>query len=157
MVSVTVRGWPAVITMTIFLFYFDVSDKAVRGKEDRLELDHLSLALLFSSELEVLGSLDGTLVLPLAGGTLQPQHQLLRGLGLLSQDGLGLTTESPLLAIVPAPALGLLGLGRLLVLGHLHLHVLVALGAEGVTTFGHVNHGEASLRSSLVEVNQAIL
>ena len=45
---------------------------------------------------------------------------------------------------LPASALGLLGLGRFLVLGHLHLDVLVALGAEGVTTFGHVNHGEAS-------------
>ena len=52
MVSVTVRGWPAVITMTI-MFY--VSDN------DRLELDHLSLPLLFSSQLEVLGCLDGTL------------------------------------------------------------------------------------------------
>merc|ERR1719192_1500859 len=66
-------------------------------------------------------------------------------LALLPQDGLGLATKSLLLAIVPASALGLLGLGGLLVLGHLHLDVLVALGAEGVTTFGHVNHGEASL------------
>ena len=49
---------------------------------------------------------------------------------------------------IPAPALGLLGLGRLLVLSHFHLDVLVALSAEGVTTFGHVNHDEASLRSS---------
>ena len=45
---------------------------------------------------------------------------------------------------LPASALGLLGLRGLLVLGHLHLDVLVALGAEGVTTFGHVHHGEAS-------------
>ena len=41
------------------------------------------------------------LVLPLALSALQPQHQLLGGLGLLPQDGLGLTTESLLLAIVP--------------------------------------------------------
>ena len=46
--------------MTIFLFYFNVSDKAGR-QEDRLELDHLSLALLLSPELEVLRSLDRTL------------------------------------------------------------------------------------------------
>merc|ERR1712228_434094 len=110
-------------TMTIFLFYFNVSDKAGR-QEDGLELDHLSLALLLSPELEVLRSLDRTLVLPLALGALQPQHQLLGGLGLLPQDGLGLTTESLLLAIVPASALGLLGLRGLLVLGNLHLHVL---------------------------------
>ena len=41
------------------------------------------------------------LVLPLALSALQPQDQLLGGLGLLPQDGLGLTTESLLLAIVP--------------------------------------------------------
>merc|ERR1719192_418896 len=143
---VTIRCKPAVITETIFLFYFNVSDKSGPWQQvDRLELDHLSLALLLSAELEVLGSLDGTLILPLAISALQPQHKLLGGLRLLPQDGLRLTTESLLLAIVPASTLGLLGLGRLLVLGHLHLHVLVALGAEGVTTFGHVNHGEAFL------------
>ena len=47
-------------TMTIFLFYFNVSDK-VGKQEDGLELDHLSLALLLSPELEVLRSLDRTL------------------------------------------------------------------------------------------------
>ena len=47
-------------TMTIFLFYFNVSDKAGR-QEDRLELDHLSLALLLSAQLKVLGPLDGRL------------------------------------------------------------------------------------------------
>ena len=41
------------------------------------------------------------LVLPLALSTLQLQHQLLGGLGLLPQDGLGLTSESLLLTIVP--------------------------------------------------------
>ena len=41
------------------------------------------------------------LILPLALGTLQPQNQLLGSLGLLPQDGLGLATESLLLAIVP--------------------------------------------------------
>ena len=41
------------------------------------------------------------LVLPLALGALQPEHQLLGGLGLLPQDGLGLTSKSLLLAVVP--------------------------------------------------------
>ena len=41
------------------------------------------------------------LVLPLALGALQPEDQLLGGLGLLPQDGLGLTSESLLLAVVP--------------------------------------------------------
>ena len=47
-------------TMTIFLFYFNVSDKTGK-QEDGLELNHLPLALLLSPELEVLCSLDRTL------------------------------------------------------------------------------------------------
>ena len=86
-------------------------------------------------------TLEHHLVLPLADGALHPEHQLLGGLRLLPQDGLGLTSKALLLAIVPvmfileeylqtktnvfemenAPpsALGLLGLSRFLVLGHL--------------------------------------
>ena len=99
-----------VIGQTMFLV---VSDKA-----GRLELNHLSLPLLLSSQLKVFGSLDGMLksidfipnasifslsylVLPLALGALEPQHQLLGGLGLLPQDGLGLTSETLLFAVVP--------------------------------------------------------
>ena len=41
------------------------------------------------------------LVLPLALGALQPEHQLLGGLGLLPQDGLGLASEALLLTVVP--------------------------------------------------------
>ena len=41
------------------------------------------------------------LVLPLALGALQPQHQLLGSLGFLSQDGLGLTSETLLFTVVP--------------------------------------------------------
>ena len=69
------------------------------------------------------------LVLPLALGALQPEDQLLGGLGLLPQDRLGLTSESLLLAVIsdiltshdllvirfisdsPPPSLSLLGLG----------------------------------------------
>jgi len=71
------------------------------SRHERLELYHLSLAFLLSAELEVFGPLDGALVLPLAARTLHPQHQLLRGLGLLPQDGFGLTTKTLLLSVVP--------------------------------------------------------
>ena len=101
-----------------------------------LELDHLSLALLLSSQLEMFGSLDGDLVLPLACRALEAQDQLLGGLCL----GLGLTSETLLLTIVPTPTLGLLGLSGLLVLGHLELVVLVAPGTVGVTGLGDVHH-----------------
>ena len=66
-----------------------------------LELDHLSLALLLSSQLEMFGSLDGDLVLPLACRALEPQDQLLGGLCLLPQDRLGLPSKALLLTIVP--------------------------------------------------------
>ena len=46
-------------------------------------------------------SLEHHLVLPLADGALHPEHQLLGGLRLLPQDGLGLTSKALLLAIVP--------------------------------------------------------
>merc|ERR1712062_639711 len=93
----------------------------------RLELDHLALPLLLSTELEVLGPLDGNLVLPLADGALHPEHQLLRGLRILPQDRLRLASKALLFAIVPPSALSLLTLSRLLVLRHLELSVLVAL------------------------------
>ena len=41
------------------------------------------------------------LVLPLALGALQPEDQLLGGLGLLPQDWLGLPTKSLLFAVIP--------------------------------------------------------
>ena len=49
----------------------------------------------------MLGPLDGNLVLPLADGALHPEHQLLRGLRLLPQDGLRLASKALLLAVVP--------------------------------------------------------
>merc|ERR1719266_3018848 len=115
-------------------------NRGTKGLLGRLELDHLSLPLLLSSQLEVLGPLDGHLVLPLADRALHPEHQLLGGLCLLPQDGLGLTSKALLLAIVPPSALGLLGLSGFLVLGHLEFAVLVALGAVGVSSLGHVHH-----------------
>ena len=48
--------------------------------EDDLELDHLSLPLLVSSQLEVLGPLEGDLHTPLALEALETEHDLLGGL-----------------------------------------------------------------------------
>ena len=51
----------------------------------RLVGHHLALALLVATQLEVLAALEGALVLDLAHGALQTQHNLLRGLGLWSE------------------------------------------------------------------------
>ena len=58
------------------------------------------LLLLLSSELEVLASLEHDLVRLRALGTLELQHDLLRGLHLLVEHGLGLTTITGLLAVI---------------------------------------------------------
>lgn len=67
----------------------------------------------------MLASLKGQLCLGLAGGALQSQDDLLGGLGLLVEDGLGLTTVTRLLAVVTTLTLGEEGSLASLVLGDL--------------------------------------
>ena len=109
------------------------------------------------------------LVFPLALSALELEDKLLGCLGLLPQDRFGLTTESLLLAVIsdilrsqdllitflsslnisfsPPSSLSLLGLGWLLILGHLELLVGLALGvrAIGVAPLGEVHHPEQTL------------
>ena len=104
-----------------------------------LELDHLSLALLVASQLEVLAALQGSLLAVLALCALHTQHNLLGGLGLLPEDGLSLATESLLLAVVTTTTLGGAALLGLFVLGHLVQFVAPALLAEGLALLGNVH------------------
>lgn len=57
-------------------------------------------------QLEVLAALQGELLLGLAGSALEAQDDLLGGLGLLVEDGLGLTTVTTLLPVVTTLTLG---------------------------------------------------
>lgn len=57
------------------------------GVDAALELDHLSLPLLVSSQLEVLGPLEGDLHAPLARRALHAEDDLLGGLGLEEGEG----------------------------------------------------------------------
>lgn len=57
----------------------DIIEREIKSN---LELNHLALPLLVASQLKVLGPLDGHLLPHLAAPTLQPEHQLLCGLGL---------------------------------------------------------------------------
>ena len=104
-----------------------------------LELDHLSLALLVASQLEVLAALQGSLLAVLALCALHTQHNLLGGLGLLPEDGLSLATKSLLLAVVTTTTLGGAALLGLFVLGHLVQFVAPALLAEGLALLGNVH------------------
>lgn len=60
-------------------------------------------------QLEVLAALQSELCLGLADGALQTEHDLLGGLGLLSEDRLGLTTVTALLSVVTTLTLGVKG------------------------------------------------
>ena len=97
---------------------------------------------LLGTELEMLSSLEGKLLLGLALLAFQTEDDLTGGLGLLVEDGLGLTTETHLLGVVSALALGeVRGLAGL-VLGDLVRLVLLALlaGAERIALLWYVNH-----------------
>jgi hypothetical protein len=74
----------------------------------------------------VLAALERDLVLGLARGALEAEDDLLGGLGLLVEDGLGLATVTALLPVVTALALGGERVLALLVLGDLVGGVLLA-------------------------------
>jgi len=73
-----------------------------------MHLEHQggTLCLLVSSQLELLASLERQLRLGLALNTLQSQHNLLCGLCLLVEDGLGLTTITGLFTVITTLTLG---------------------------------------------------
>jgi len=72
-----------------------------------LKLNHLILSLLVTTKLEVLASLDDQKLLLLGFGALKTEHNLFGCLGLLVEDGFGLTTISGLFAIVTTLTLGI--------------------------------------------------
>jgi hypothetical protein len=92
-----------------------------------LKLDHLTLLLLVTAELEVLAPLDGQLLAHLALGAFHLQYNLLGRLGLFVENGLRLTTVALLLSVVSPLALGKQGILSLLVLRDLVQRVLAAL------------------------------
>lgn len=91
------------------------------------------------TEDEGLGSSEKFTSPDLALGALESEGDLLGLLGLLSEDGLGLATESLLLGSVASGALGLLGVLALLVLSNLEFHVLLALSAVRVLLLGSMH------------------
>jgi hypothetical protein len=80
--------------------------RGASGRRVRLEAEGSALGLLVATQLEVLAALQGDLGLVFTQGALKSEDNLLGGLGLLVEDGLGLTTETGLLAVVSALAYG---------------------------------------------------
>jgi len=119
-----------------------------------LELKHLSLLLLLAAELEMLASLDRHLIFALAIRALQPEHDLLGGFSLLSEDGFGLATIPFLLAVVTPLALSGQRVLAFLVLRDLVQRVLSAFGsgAESASGFRHIHHLQNPVRSKLDKI-----
>merc|ERR1719198_2884298 len=113
---------------------------AVRLPVLAAEADDLALLLRLGAELEVLAALDGEHLLRLALGALHLQHDLLRGLRLLVEHGLGLAAETGLLRVVTTLTLRGERVLALLVLRDLVVRVLLALLAEGVARLRDVDH-----------------
>lgn len=111
----------------------------------RLENKSSTLSLLVTTKLEVLATLQRQLSLRLAHSALQPQNNLLGGLGLLVEDRLGLTSVTGLLSIVTTLSLGEKRSLSSLVLGDLVLSVLLAglALAVGLTGLGNVDLKES--------------
>ena len=93
----------------------------------------------------MLAPLQRHLLLLMTSLTLHPEHLLLRGLGVLSEHGFGLTSESHLLHSVTSLSQGLLVPLAGFVLGHLVLGVLLAaiVLAERLPHLRDVHHGVA--------------
>ena len=91
----------------------------------------------------MLAALESELLLGLAGSALQAQDDLLGGLGLLVEDGLGLTTITGLLTVITSLTLSEQGSLAGLVLGNLVGGVLLAglTLAVSVTGLGNVDLG----------------
>jgi len=98
----------------------------------------------------MLGSLDAQLFLDLTFFAFQPQDNLSRCFGLFVKDGLGLTAESHLFAVVTAFSLREVGSLTRLVLCYLVQHVLLALGtsAVGSAFFGNIHHYDIRIITS---------
>lgn len=99
--------------------------------------------LLLGSKFEVFGSLDAQLLLGLALLTFHTEHDLTRGLSLLVEDRLCLTTETHLLRVVTTLSLGEVRRLTGLVLGNFVNLVLSAVFARAVSSalLRNIHHG----------------
>ena len=100
----------------------------------------LALGVLLLSDNNTLGSFDGSERLALSGGTLKLEDDLLGLLSLLSEDGLGLSTESLLFHIISSLSLGDKGSLTGFVLGDFVERVLLQLWAVGSDGLWDVHH-----------------
>lgn len=114
-------------------------------------IDGATAGLFLLSKNECLATLNGAESSSLAGGALELESDLLGGLCLLSEDGLGLSSETFLLGIISSLTLGHSGSLTSLVLGDLVHGVLVAFRAVCSLRFGSV-YLKTSLNLNMCEL-----
>ena len=106
---------------------------------ENCSVDGATASLFFLSQNECLASLDGDKSSSLAGSALELECNLLGGLGLLSENGLGLSSETSLLGIISSLSLSDGGSLASLVLLHLVGGMLQALTAVSPHLLGNVD------------------
>lgn len=126
-----------------------------------LELDHLALSLLVTSQFKMLASLNSQHPLRSAVGlnTLQSQHNLLCSFSLFAENRLSLPTIATLFPVITPLSLGIQRILALLVLCHLVGLVLPTFLAEGPAGLRNVHLieikcSERSYRTTMAESSQ---
>ena len=112
--------------------------------DTNLELDHLSLSLLVTTQLKMLASFQWNLFSELAFTALHSQHNLLCSLCFLVMNGSSLTTKTWLFPFVTSLSFGKSSLLCSFVLCHLMKGVFTAFGsfAKRFPCFWNVHHFE---------------
>ena len=100
----------------------------------------ISTSLVLLAEDESTASLEDAELPGLGLGALELQSDLLGLLGLLAEDGLGLTAEALLLHVIATLTESVLGVFALLVLGDLVDGVLLGLKGEAFQCLRNVDH-----------------
>ena len=112
--------------------------KSRTEESQSLDLDHLTLFLLITSQFKMLTSLNGRHPLGPEGrfNTLKPQHNLLCGFSLLQENWLLLAT---LLLITAPPSLGIQWILALPILGHFVRLMFSSLLTESPLGFRNID------------------
>ena len=113
-----------------------------KSGDTNLELDHLSLSLLVTTQLKMLASFQWNLFSELAFTALHSQHNLLCSLCFLVMNGSSLTTKTWLFPFVTSLSFGKSSLLCSFVLCHLVKGVFTAFGsfAKRFSCFWNVHH-----------------
>ena len=118
------------------------NDISLIRSDTNLELDHLSLSLLVTTQLKMLASFQWNLFSELAFTALHSQHNLLCSLCFLVMNGSSLTTKTWLFPFVTSLSFGKSSLLCSFVLCHLVKGVFTAFGsfAKRFSCFWNVHH-----------------